>query len=128
MSFIEYETWTIKDGVQEDHDEMIRKWFGFVRDHHESLFPEWKSARYYRFVKQNGTPTGRYLMLFEFFSREGLLAYKERRKNWDGPYEEYKEYDPYQYFNVDQVTTEYWEPLETDSWLDFSNKESDNHG
>ena len=125
MSFIEYETWTIKDGVQSEHDQMIRQWFHFVQSRQSDLFPEWKSARYYRFVDREGSPTGKYLMLFEFFSREGLIAYKERRKNWDGPYAEYQNYDPYQYFNVDQVTTEYWEPLETDLWLDFSNKEVD---
>ena len=123
MSFIEYETWTIKDGVQKEHDKMIRQWFQFVKDRHDDLFPEWKSARYYRFVERDGSPTGKYLMLFEFFSRESLIEYKERRKNWDGPYEEYKKYDPYQYFNVEEVTTEYWEPLEVNSWLDFSKKE-----
>ncbi len=58
-------------------------------------------------------------MLFEYFTREGFSDYKERRKNWDGPYEEYRKYDPYQYFNVDEVTTEYWEPLEVSSWFDF---------
>jgi len=119
MSFIEYETWTIKDGVQEAHDAMIRKWFDYVARHRDDLFSDWKSARYYRFVDRDGKPTGRYLMLFEFHSIEAHHAYKERRKNWDGPYAEYKEYDPYQYFNVEEVTTEFWEPLETDRWLDF---------
>ncbi len=123
MSIIEYETWTIKEGVQEAHDDMIRRWFAYVQEHHLSLFFEWKSAKYYRFVDRNGQPTGRYLMLFEFISMEGLHAYKERRKNWDGPYEEYKKYDPYQYFNIETVTTEYWEPLEQDLWLDFTVKE-----
>ncbi len=44
MSFIEYETWTVKEGVQSEHDQMIRDWFQFVQDHHSDLFPEWKSA------------------------------------------------------------------------------------
>ena len=119
MSFIEYEYWTIKDACKEDHDELIRKWFEFVKDHHENMFKEWKSARYYRQVDREGNPTDTYIMLFEYFSLEGHHAYKERRKNWDGPYKEYKEIDPYQCFNLDSVVTEYWEPQETDLWLDF---------
>lgn len=50
----------------------------------------------------------------------GHHAYKERRKNWDGPYEAYKKVDPYQeFFDLETVTTDYWQPLETDKWAQF---------
>ena len=115
MSFIEVESWEIKQGHQDDHDEIIRQWFLFV----EKLFPEWKSAKYFRQLDSSGNPTGRYIMNFEFHSLEGHDSYKERRKNWDGPYEEYKSVDPYEHFIIESVTVEYWEPQEQDSWLSF---------
>ena len=119
MSFIEFETWRIKPGHQEDHDDMIRRWFEFVVTRQQELFPEWKSIRYYRQVTRDGEPTGTYVILFEFHSREGHHAYKERRKDWSGPYAEYKKVDPYQFFDLDSVTTEYWESLESNLWADF---------
>ena len=125
MSFIEFETWRIKEGNEVAHDEMIRRWFEFVRTHDADLFAEWKSARHFRQVTQDGEPTGIYIMLFEFYSREGHHAYKERRKNWDGPYEVYKSVDPYQFFELDTVTTEYWQPQEEGLWFDFGNDEVD---
>ncbi len=120
MAFIEFETWRVAAGNQAEHDQMIRDWFDFVRDNHAALFAEWKSARYYRETDRDGNPTGLYIMLFEFHSIEGHHAYKERRKDWDGPYEAYKQVDPYQLFEPNSVTTDYWQPLESDSWLDFS--------
>ena len=125
MSFIEFETWRIKEGNEAAHDEMIRKWFEFVRTHHAALFAEWKSARYFRQVSREGEPTGKYIMLFEFYSREGHHAYKERRKNWDGPYEAYKAVDPYELFQLDTVTTEYWEPREEGLWFNFDDDRAD---
>ena len=53
MSFVEFERWEIKEGHQEDHHEMIRTWFKFVREHQPELFAEWKSARYYREVDRD---------------------------------------------------------------------------
>ena len=70
-------------------------------------------------VDREGEPTGRYIMLFEFHTREGHHAYKERRKDWSGPYAEYKTVDPYQFFDLDSVTTDYWEPQEEDLWFEF---------
>ncbi|MCA9999084.1 MAG: hypothetical protein KDE56_25145 [Anaerolineales bacterium] len=119
MSFIEFETWQIKEGNEAAHDEMIRQWFAFVRQHHAELFAEWKSARYFRQTDRDGNPTGTYIMLFEFYSREAHHAYKERRKNWSGPYAAYKAVDPYQFFKLETVTTEYWEPQETEAWFSF---------
>jgi len=119
MSFIEYETWQIGEGNKETHDEMIRRWFDFVKQHQTDLFAEWKSARYYRQTDRDGNPTGTYIMLFEFHSLEGHHLYKERRKDWSGPYQAYKLVDPYHLFEPDTVTTEYWQPLEEERWLRF---------
>ena len=119
VSFIEFETWRIAAGNEQAHDEMIRDWFNFVKAHHADLFAEWKSARYYREIDQDGRPTGAYIMLFEFHSREGHHAYKERRKDWSGPYEAYKAVDPYQFFESESVMTRYWEPQETALWFEF---------
>ena len=118
-SFIEFETWRIKPEYQTQHDDMIRQWFNFVATHQEELFPEWKSIRYFHQVDRDGNATGIYIMLFEFHSLEGHHAYKERRKDWSGPYAEYKKVDPYQFFDLDTVTTEYWRPLERELWSEF---------
>lgn len=121
-SIFEFETWRLRDDVEQaDHDEMIRTWFAFVRDHKDELFQEWRSARYFREVDHDsGEPTGRFIMLFEYASPEARRAYKERRKDYAGPYQAYKAIDPYQYFDVEAVTLEHWEPLEEDLWLDFT--------
>ena len=119
MSFIEFETWRVQVGNEAAHDQMIRDWFAFVHDNHADLFAEWKSARYFRQTNRDGTPTGTYIMLFEFHTLEGYHAYKERRKNWDGPYEAYKAVDPYALFEPNSVKTEYWQPQETNLWFDY---------
>ena len=119
-SFIEFETWRIKPEFQEQHDDMIRQWATFVATHQKELFPEWKSIRYYHQVDRDGAATGIYIMLFEYHSLEGHHAYKERRKDWSGPYADYKKVDPYQFFILDTVTTEYWRPLEEDHWSEFA--------
>jgi hypothetical protein len=120
MSFIEYETWRAKPDLVTDHDAMIRRWFAFLAKHRNELFPEWISARYYRQTDRDGAPTGVYIMLFEYASIEAHHAYKERRKDWSGPYAEYKQVDPYQFFEQDSVRVEFWEPGETDLWFDFA--------
>ncbi len=124
MSFIEFETWRIPEGNQAEHDQMIRDWFSFVKIHHAELFAEWKSARYYQQVDRDGKPIGTYIMLFEFYTREGHHTYKERRKNWDGPYEAYKAVDPYELFEKGTVTTDYWKPQEASLWLDFGDDQT----
>lgn len=122
MRFLEYETWILKKDVrQADYDRIIKDWFHFIKDHKEELFPEWVSTKYYRKTDREGNPTGVYVMIFEYESLEGHHAYKERRKDWDGPYEAYKAVDPYQeYFDLDTVTTEYFQPMEQDEWFDYS--------
>ncbi|MGH2877025.1 MAG: hypothetical protein ACRDLV_12310 [Solirubrobacteraceae bacterium] len=122
-SLMEFETWRVKPGVtQSSHDEIVRRWFAFVTEHREALFPEWRSTQYYREMdKRTGEPTGRYIMLFEYESAEARARYKERRKNWDGPYAAYKAVDPYQeHFDLESVRSEHWEPRERALWHDFS--------
>lgn len=122
MRFLEYETWKLKDGINlDDYDQMIKDWFKFLVEHKEEMFAEWVSAKYYRKTDIDGNPTGVFVMIFEYDSIEAHHAYKERRKNWDGPYEEYKKVDPYQFFfDLESVTCEYLQPLQTDSWFDYS--------
>lgn len=122
MHFLEYETWRLKKDIKmEDYDKIIQDWFEFLKQKKEALFPEWVSAKYYQKTDREGNPTGVYVMIFEYDSLEGHHAYKERRKDWDGPYEEYKKVDPYQeFFDLETVTTEYLQPLEVDSWFDYS--------
>jgi hypothetical protein len=120
MSFFEVETWKVKEDCQADHDDMIRRWFAYLQKHHSEMFPEWKSARYFQQVdRHTGQPTGRYVMVFEYYTHEGFLAYKERRKDWSGPYAEYKKEDPYQFFDIETVTEAYWVPSEENLWFDF---------
>lgn len=122
MRFLEYETWRLKKDIDmEAYDKIIKDWFAFVVKNRQELFPEWVSAKYYRKTDRDGNPNGLYVMLFEYESLEGHHAYKERRKDWDGPYEAYKAVDPYQeFFELESVTTEYLQPQEVDSWFDFS--------
>jgi len=122
MHFLEYETWVLKKDVKmKDYHAIIRDWFRFIKEHKDELFQEWVSARYYRKADHDGNPTEVYVMIFEYGSIEGHHAYKERRKNWDGPYAEYKKVDPYQeFFDLETVTTEYFLPEQENEWFDYS--------
>ena len=122
MRFLEYETWRLKKDIDmEAYDKIIKDWFAFVVKNRQELFPEWVSAKYYRKTDRDGNPNGLFVMMFEYESLEGHHAYKERRKDWDGPYEAYKAVDPYQeFFELDSVTTEYLQPQEVESWFDSS--------
>ena len=122
MRFLEYETWRLKKDIDmEAYDKIIKDWFAFVVKNRQELFPEWVSAKYYRKTDRDGNPNGLFVMMFEYESLEGHHAYKERRKDWDGPYEAYKAVDPYEeFFELDSVTTEYLQPQEVESWFDFS--------
>ena len=122
MRFLEYETWRLKKDIDmEAYDKIIKDWFAFVVKNRQELFLEWVSAKYYRKTDRDGNPNGLFVMMFEYESLEGHHAYKERRKDWDGPYEAYKAVDPYQeFFELDSVTTEYLQPQEVESWFDFS--------
>ena len=122
MRFLDYETWRLKKDIDmEAYDKIIKDWFAFVVKNRQELFPEWVSAKYYRKTDRDGNPNGLFVMMFEYESLEGHHAYKERRKDWDGPYEAYKAVDPYQeFFELESVTTEYLQPQEVESWFDFS--------
>lgn len=120
VSILEVEIWTVADGKQPEHDESIREWFRWVEANRDELFPEWKSARYYREIDtESRQPNGKYIMMFEFYSIEQRDAYKARRHDWSGPYAEYKKVDPYRFFNHDSVTMDFWEPQEESLWLQF---------
>ena len=120
MSILEVEMWELSDGVDEEtHDAAIREWFEWVRDRPD-LFAEWKSARHYRHLTEDERePSGRYIMVFEFHSLAARDAYKERRRDWTGPYAAYKEIDPYRLFDHSSVTVDFWEPRQEDLWLEF---------
>jgi hypothetical protein len=120
MSFIEIESWEITEGNEKGHHQKIREWFRFVKEHQPELFAEWKSARYYRQTDVNGHPTGRYLMAFEFHSVEARRAYKERRKDWSGAYAAYQQVAPDPHFKPGSEQAEYWEPHETNLWLEVA--------
>lgn len=121
MRFLEYETWVLKKDINlDDYDQIIRDWFEFLKENKKALFDEWISAKYYRMTDREGNPTGKFVMIFEYESLEGHHAYKDRRKDWDGPYEAYKKVDPYQeFFDLETVTTEYMQPQATECWFNY---------
>lgn len=125
MRFLEYESWRLKKDIDPDaYDQIIKDWFKFIVDNKKELFPEWVSAKYFRKTDRDGNPNGSFVMLFEYDSLEGHHEYKERRKDWDGPYEAYKKVDPYQeFFELESVTTEYLQPQQEDYWFDYSKEE-----
>jgi hypothetical protein len=119
VSFFHVNSWEVTPGFEEPHAEMIRTWFRYVEKRRDSMFQEWLGASHFAKVDDAGRPTGRYVMLFEFHSAEAHGAYKERRKDFTGPYEEYRRVDPYQFFVKDSIAHRFWEPREVPRWLDF---------
>lgn len=118
MSVFEVESWNVAEGKAEEHDRAMRQWLEWVRAHRE-LFPEWKSVRY--FVKTiAGEESGRHFVMWEYESLADYEAYKARRADYQGPYAEYKENDPY-YMDVfihSGMEVEVWEDLERDLWIE----------
>jgi hypothetical protein len=119
VSFFHVNSWIVEPGSEEPHGEMIRTWFRYVEERREAMFGEWLGATHFAKLDDSGEPTGRYVMLFEFYSAEAHATYKERRKDFTGPYEEYRKIDPYQFFVKDSITHRFWEPRETALWHDF---------
>ena len=118
MAVFEVETWYVKEGKEKEHDEWMRRWLKWVHDHRE-LFPEWNSLRY--FDKHTaGDDSGRRMIIWEYDSFTAYETYKTRRKDYAGPYAEYKENDPYYQgvFIHDRMTMEFWKDLERDLWLE----------
>jgi hypothetical protein len=118
MSVFEMESWSVADGKEKEHDEWMRRWLKWVRDHRE-LFKEWKSVRY--FVKTvAGSESGRRFVIWEYESLADFEAYKKRRENYQGAYAEYKKNDPYHQnvFAHNTMGGEFWRDQERDLWIE----------
>ena len=118
MSVFEVESWKVAEGKSEEHDAAMRQWLAWVNEHLD-LFGEWKSVRY--FVKQiAGDESDRHLVIWEYESLAAFEAYKARRGDYQGPYAEYKENDPYYkgVFDHGDMTVEVWQDLERDLWIE----------
>lgn len=46
MPGFEVETWKVKPSKEKEHEKALRGWFTWVNEH-RTLFPEWKSVRYF---------------------------------------------------------------------------------
>ena len=117
MPIFEVESWRVADGKEEEHGKWLRRWLQWVNDHRE-LFPEWRSVRY--FVKTiAGEESERHMVIWEYDSLAAFEAYKARRGDYEGPYAEYKENDPYYrgVFNHQSMKVEVWKDLERDLWI-----------
>jgi len=118
MAVFEVESWHITQGKEEEHQKAMRRWLKWVNDHRE-LFKEWKSVRY--FVKTvAGEESGRHFVIWEYDSLADYEAYKKRRKDYEGPYEEYKKNDPYytDVFIHSGMKVEFWKDLERNLWIE----------
>ncbi len=118
MSVFEVETWLVAEGKQKEHDEELRRWIKWVHDHRD-LFKEWKSLRYFnKYVA--GEESGRHLIMWEYENLAAYEAYKTRRKDYEGPYKEYKENDPYYkgVFIHHRMKVEFWKDQEREFWIE----------
>lgn len=118
MPIFEVESWRVAEGKEGEHEEWMRRWLKWVNEHRE-LFPEWKSVRY--FVKTiAGDESGRHLIIWEYESLAGFGTYKERRDDYEGPYEEYKKNDPYYQgvFNHQSMKVEVWKDVDRELWIE----------
>lgn len=118
MAIFEVESWYVQQGKQKEHDDAMRQWLAWVNDHRE-LFKEWKSVRY--FVKYiAGEESDRHFVMWEYDSLAAFEAYKKRRGDYKGPYEDYKKNDPYykDVFIHSSMKIEVWQDLERDLWLE----------
>ena len=118
MAVFEVESWVIAEGKEEEHDIEMRRWLKWVRDHRE-LFPEWKSVRYFE-KHAAGEESNRRVVMWEYESYTAFEAYKTRRKDYAGPYKEYKENDPYHkgVFVHNRMGYEFWKDVERDLWIE----------
>ena len=92
MAIFEAESWFIAEGKHKEHDEEMHRWFKWVNEH-QALFPEWKSVRYFD-KHAAGDDSGRRMIIWEYDSFTDYEKYKTRRKDYEGPYKEYKETTP----------------------------------
>lgn len=118
MAIFEVESWLVVDGKEKEHDAAMRQWISWVKEHPD-LFPEWKSLRYFtKFVA--GEDSERHLVMWEYETLADYEAYKKRRKDYTGPYEEYYKNDPYYkgVFIHDRMGYEFWKDKERDLWIE----------
>ena len=118
MAVFEAESWYVAEGKDKEHEREMRRWLMFVNEHRD-LFKEWKSVRY--FVKTiAGEESGRHFVVWEYDSLADYEAYKKRRKNYEGPYAEYKKNDPYYkgVFIHHGMKVEFWEDRERELWIE----------
>ncbi|MBN1224194.1 MAG: hypothetical protein JXB23_13185 [Candidatus Aminicenantes bacterium] len=118
MAVFEVESWLVKEGKEEEHRKAMRQWLKWVHTH-RNLFKEWKSVRYFEKTVA-GQDSGRHLILWEYESLADFEAYKKRRADYEGPYEEYKKNDPYHMgvFEHSRMEVEFWKDLERDLWVE----------
>ena len=118
MSVFEMESWVVSEGKEKEHDEWMRRWLTWVREHRE-LFKEWKSVRYFE-KHVAGMESGRHFILWEYADLASYEAYKRKRSGYKGVYEEYKKNDPYyqNVFNHETMGLEFWKDKERDLWID----------
>lgn len=118
MAVFEVESWLVAEGKEAEHDVAIRQWMNWVKEHRE-LFPEWKSLRYFE-KHVAGEDSGRHLIMWEYESLAAYEAYKARRKDYEGPYREYKENDPYHkdVFIHSRMGLEFWRDRERNLWIE----------
>jgi hypothetical protein len=108
----------VAEGKEEEHRMWMRRWLEWVNGHRD-LFPEWRSVRY--LVKTiAGEESERHIVIWEYASLAEFEAYKARRGDYEGPYEEYKRNDPYYagVFDHGTMSVEVWKDLERDLWIE----------
>lgn len=118
MAVFEVESWLVREGKEQEHDVEMRRWLTWVKDHRD-LFPEWKSVRYFE-KHIAAEDSGRHIVIWEYESLAAYEAYKARRKDYEGPYKEYKENDPYYkgLFIHSRMGLEFWKDRERDLWIE----------
>lgn len=117
MAIFEAESYYITEGKHEEYTAAMRDFLEWVNANRE-LFPEWKSLRYFeKYIA--GEETDRHFIVWEYESLAAFEAYKKRRANYDGAYEEYKKHDPYHQgvFQTTGMKVEIWKELERELWL-----------
>jgi hypothetical protein len=118
MAIYEMESWKVKPGKEHEHEVAMRNWMAWVKEH-KDLFPEWKSLRYItKYIA--GEETERHVMIWEYDSLASFEEYKARRKDYDGPYADYKKVDPYymDVFDHTSMKVEVWKPQDRDLWIE----------
>jgi hypothetical protein len=117
MAIFEVESWHPREGKADEHDKAMKTFLEWVKAH-RSLFTEWKSLRY--FVKEiAGQNSDRHFIMWEYEDLAAFEAYKKRRKDYPGPFAEYKKHDPHHMDVFDHTTmeVEIWYDLERPLWL-----------